>query len=272
ALSILFLQSDAVVILQRIAATLPSAAEHAVEIGRASRRAGNVRSARAAFEAALVIDPHNTRALSGLGTLHLDDRRFAEAVACFERVVALEPSARSWVSLAIARHRAGDDDGARAAWLEAARLSPEDEHVRRALAEHALDVSASAHAHRRSSTGEQSIFAGDLGQFLVPDLLQLLATQRANGLLVLESAQGRAAFTLRRGAIAGAVTGTAESAGATLAERVARALAATVSWTEGQFAFYRSADVPTTEVVEVVDTQHALLEAIRLEDEAGRVP
>lgn len=267
ALSILFLQGEAVVILQHIAATLPSAAEHAVAIGRASHRGGNVRSARAAYDAALVIDPSNTRALVGLGRIHLDEQRYSEATSCFERAVALDPSSKNHVSLAIARHRAGDEEGARAAWLEAARLSPDDEHVRRALAASALEVSSGA--HRRSATGDQSILAGDLGQFLVPDLLQLLATQRASGLLVLESATARVAFTFRGGALAGAVTNVDPAVHAELEARIAAALAMTLTWTEGQFAFYRS-ETGAADDVELVDTQHALLDAIRRSDERMR--
>jgi len=69
------------------------------------------------------------------GKARVAQERFADAARHFERAIALEAgSAEAWKGLGYCRHRSGDLAGARAAYLEARALDPDDDRNRANLA------------------------------------------------------------------------------------------------------------------------------------------
>lgn len=88
------------------------------------------------WQAAVARFPDNGRLRFGLANaLWAADRR-EEALAAYERTVALAPElAPAWNNLAYARRDAGDDPGARQAVCRARELAPDSDNVRDSVAE-----------------------------------------------------------------------------------------------------------------------------------------
>lgn len=113
-------------------AVLAAAAEHAVDdpalwalSGTIAAREQRPTDALAAFERALALDPSLTAALRGKAELHYQQGDLAAAVAAYRAWLAREPRASTARTLgAILLHRMNDPAGARTAFEQALQLDP----------------------------------------------------------------------------------------------------------------------------------------------------
>src|SRR4029079_17910369 len=78
------------------------------------------------YAKAITLDPRHARAYSSRGELFLQQHNYARAIADFERAVRLSPSAAHFMLLGKAQFSAGDFSRALYAYVEAARLEPQD--------------------------------------------------------------------------------------------------------------------------------------------------
>jgi tetratricopeptide (TPR) repeat protein len=102
---------------QAIAATYPIAR------GEGRLAAGDRDGAFEALEEAAQLARRNSSAQNYIGTVFGSAGEYRRAIACFERAVALKPSAYlAWRNLGLAYQLAGDLAGARDAWRRMARL------------------------------------------------------------------------------------------------------------------------------------------------------
>jgi TolB-like protein/class 3 adenylate cyclase/tetratricopeptide (TPR) repeat protein len=99
----------------------------AVVIGWSETPAEDLRSAMAASEQALAINPHNPAAVSAKGRIFLAQRNFAAALEAFEHAIELNPSHPDYRQLAgLAKIMLGRAEEALESLNEAVRLSPRD--------------------------------------------------------------------------------------------------------------------------------------------------
>lgn len=113
--------------MRRAVELKPDFMEARLNLGAALLDGGKDEEARAAFEAALAIDPRSAPAHFRLGSILLDHGRPREAAAHFEEALRLDPklaSARN--SLGVARLREGRPDQAIPLFRDALRESPEN--------------------------------------------------------------------------------------------------------------------------------------------------
>ncbi len=125
-------------------------ANAAIELGWGSWRAGDTAGAERHFRTGVRACPSAQSGWTGLGYVALRADRVALAVARFDsaRTVAPAPDADATIGLGIATFRAGNRERARAAFLEAARLVPNDSLVMDYLARLPRPISASDLAAR----------------------------------------------------------------------------------------------------------------------------
>ncbi len=93
-----------------------------INLGLAANSAGDEDEARAAWEAALRINPDDVDALTNLGGLHRGAGEIAQAIDCLERALAIKPHDAAAGNLALSYLQAGRFD--RALGLCRAELSP----------------------------------------------------------------------------------------------------------------------------------------------------
>ncbi|MCS6914191.1 MAG: protein kinase [Myxococcales bacterium] len=99
--------------------------------GHERLRSNDLAGARRSFEAALGIDPYNTRALAGLGEIEMELRSYGAALRWLRQAAQREPdNARYHQLLCQVRFRLGDPSGARAACTRALRLEPDNTDAR----------------------------------------------------------------------------------------------------------------------------------------------
>ncbi len=113
-----------------------TSANLAIEAGWTAWRGGDTRGAEQRFRAGVRACPTAASGWTGLGYVALRNGRVPLAIVRFDsaRAVAASPSADAAIGLGIATFRAGDRTRARAAFLEAAALAPNDSLVRDYLA------------------------------------------------------------------------------------------------------------------------------------------
>lgn len=98
-------------------------------------RAGRRDEARAAYDAALAVDPGFADALRSRGELAYSDREYGRAIGLLAQAVRRNPDdAQAWMSLGYALLASGQRGEAAAAFGEALRLAPHLEAARRGLA------------------------------------------------------------------------------------------------------------------------------------------
>ncbi|MBL0350372.1 MAG: tetratricopeptide repeat protein [Elusimicrobia bacterium] len=104
--------------------------------GRALLALGRPEDAGTDFSRALALNPAMAEARVNRGQAFMNRRRFAEAALDFAEAARLRPDWTSaWIKLGLARRLAGDLPGAAAAFRRALDLDPQQESVRRWLAE-----------------------------------------------------------------------------------------------------------------------------------------
>ncbi len=113
--------------LASLTAEHPGQAEALATLGRLRQEAGEADQARELYERAIAVEPDNFTARHGLGRILFDERRYAEALAHFDRALAGE-SGFSFAFADRARTRAALEDwaGAAADLEQALRLDPQD--------------------------------------------------------------------------------------------------------------------------------------------------
>jgi choline-sulfatase len=96
------------------------------DLAVAAREAGDEEEAGRAEQAALALDDSSPMAQNGLGLLHADAGRSADAAALFERAARQDPTNASyWTNLGNARRSLGDVPGADQAYRKALEVDPE---------------------------------------------------------------------------------------------------------------------------------------------------
>jgi len=87
------------------------------------------------YEQALAQEPENLMAHNGLGWLHFEASRFAEAIAAWQKLTQAEPSVEHWNNLGSAYVQNHQQEAAREAWQAALALQPEHWQTRLNLAQ-----------------------------------------------------------------------------------------------------------------------------------------
>lgn len=119
-------QPGAAVAVLRAAVTRRPDATLFHDLAVAAGLAGDRDESRRAEEAALALDPLSTAAMNGLGLLHADAGRAADAAPLFDRAAALDPTNASiWANLGNARQALGDLPGAEAAYRRGLDAQPQ---------------------------------------------------------------------------------------------------------------------------------------------------
>ena len=104
------------------------------DLAEAYLEAGGRAQAIAQLEAAANLRPEFSDLRYRLARLYLDEGRIARARLELEGIVAMKPRfTDAWVSLGMARYLLRDLDGARAAWEEGGRITPDDARVKACL-------------------------------------------------------------------------------------------------------------------------------------------
>ncbi|MEV0593946.1 tetratricopeptide repeat protein [Nonomuraea cavernae] len=104
-------------------------------LGQIEAAEGNTLEARKAFDSALEREPRLAAAWAGRGALAFGAGEYENAVADLSRAIELEESAAVRFNRALALRMCGQPALARADLLRAQELAPDDEEIRRALAE-----------------------------------------------------------------------------------------------------------------------------------------
>lgn len=112
--------------VERLAAN-DANADLLVELGRETMTAGDATKSEAAFRAAIAIERRHPSAWLGLGDLHHDTGRLADAEGAYRKAVAAAPGfAKAWLRLAVLRGKR-DDMAALFATFRAARRCTDDD-------------------------------------------------------------------------------------------------------------------------------------------------
>jgi hypothetical protein len=109
--------------------------------------------------------------------------------------------------------------------------------------------------------------SGDLGAFGLPEILEFLRLQRANGTLTLRSGLNIATFGFTEGQIVRGPNGSAKSR-KRRTRLILRALRDVMGWKFGRFSFRRSLPEPLPRLS--IDPQEALLTLMQEQDESSR--
>ena len=119
--------TDAIAILEPLAAQLPPDPETLNALGIAYARAGQSGRSEATFRRALADHPGNSRALENIATLELQRGNLAAAQQSLEAAVSFDPkSARAHNGLGVVAMRGGRRDDAFSHWKRAVELAPSD--------------------------------------------------------------------------------------------------------------------------------------------------
>lgn len=199
-------------------------------------RCGMVESSLEAAQRAAALAPASARAYLILGLTSQASRLHTEAVAAYEKCIALEPQGKA---------------GLRAA-IQLKRLHARPERLR--------DGSSGP-----ENTGRLS---GDLSVLPVPDLLQLLKLQSSTGELRLTGGSKAVRMCIEHGDITG--TNDADGREVNVAdgvEALVKMVGSTVLWLDGRFDFISGE--PTQNRGRGVDPRLLLLEAFQTEDSVG---
>jgi tetratricopeptide (TPR) repeat protein len=131
-------------LLEAGVAAHPRAASLHANLAALRLHCGRLDDALRSAEAALAEDASLAPAHKTAGDAHYRAGRFAEAAACYERAVALAPTAGAdaWLRLGNVRLRQGDRDAAGAAWRRALEVDPAHAIARGNLAALEREVAA----------------------------------------------------------------------------------------------------------------------------------
>jgi len=113
----------------------PQRAEYVERLAAVLHQTGDLQGARARFEQALAIDPSRPAPKLSLAILDLEAGNSMAAIRRLEGLTTgWEGAAQAWFYLGEARTAAGDRQGARRAYAEAARIARPDDPIRREAA------------------------------------------------------------------------------------------------------------------------------------------
>ncbi|MCP4601450.1 MAG: protein kinase [Proteobacteria bacterium] len=105
-----------------------------IAVGNRALSGDDLKTARDAFEDALIIDPRASRAWYGLGKVAFEERKYKEAVKKIEKAVKLNPKRNMWRNrLGQALLYSGDREQALDQWRSVLKKSPENTEAKRFL-------------------------------------------------------------------------------------------------------------------------------------------
>lgn len=117
--------SQALPLLERIAAARPHDIDALNALGIAYARARQRSRALGAFRAILALDADNAMALQNVGSLHLENGDLASAREAFGRTLAAHPRwAAAYTGLGVVELKSGNRSAAIAAWKRAVEIDP----------------------------------------------------------------------------------------------------------------------------------------------------
>ena len=267
---------DAIEVLSRVLRLRPDAATRA-NIGMALIRASQPMEAILCFERALTEEPQSIQARFGLGLALRLAGRPHEAI---DQLRAVTEQAPDWevgfLELGIALKSVGQHRAAKASFLRAAMLAPEDAGIQAELRSSLQSEGLAPDTEHR--IGMSSI-TGTLTSFPLEDILEFLRFQRLSGTLVLNAkGRGEGRVLLHRGRL---VSAQAPDSSHKKRGSMARdadpqrtgaraALQSLQAWKEGQFSFHRVDPEPGYEPLVTLDLAELLLEIARKQDEKGK--
>jgi tetratricopeptide (TPR) repeat protein len=127
---------DAIELLKRSDGYEAGDARVLAMIGEGQLHLGDLRSAAASLDAALLKDPGSSLVHFHLGNLAMRSAQWERAIEHYEEAVRLQHNlAPAYLNLALCQHQLGDQDGSIAALQRACDLIPHDVRVRQALAD-----------------------------------------------------------------------------------------------------------------------------------------
>ena len=95
--------------------------------GDTHRDRGDFREAQRLYERGLAINPHDTMLMNGKATALFLDKDYAAAAAVYDRITELRPDDfNAWLNLAYTQENLGYKDAARAAYVQALSIRPDN--------------------------------------------------------------------------------------------------------------------------------------------------
>lgn len=218
---------EAVVVLHDLAEHHAGDAMVLTALGRAERLAQHRASARATLTRAAALPDAPSAPLVERARLERSAGRMSEAVDALREAVSRDPqNLEAHRALGEALHAAGDRDGAMSMLTRAAFIDPDNEAVRIALDKVAQDKAANPSNPPERAGADANVtprsrrasLSGDIAQYGMDRLLQMLAERRSSGILRVVSPRGAGEMHLVDGAVAGASTSTTNRLGELLVE------------------------------------------------------
>lgn len=190
-------------------------------LGRAERLAEHRASARATLTRAAALPDAASEPLVERARLERSAGRMTEAVDALREAVHRDPqNIEAHRALGEALSDAGDHDAAMSMLTKAAYIDPEDAEVRASLDRVSQQIPPPKRAASASNPArpKRSVLSGDIAQYGMDKLLQMLAEKRSSGILRVVSPRGAGELHLVEGAVAGASTSTTNRLGELLVE------------------------------------------------------
>ena len=179
---------EAIEVLSRVAESAEPFWELHLHLGRALRESGQPERAVDHLAMAARKAPTAPSVHLEIGRVLEALDRPAEAAAAFERAIELDPkSVDAHLHLGLLLRALGRSDDAQKKLVHASALAPNDERIKRALAE-VLEA-------QKAIEG----IGGSLSVIALPDLLQFLHSSRASGVLTIRGGADRASIRFAQG-------------------------------------------------------------------------
>jgi tetratricopeptide (TPR) repeat protein len=140
-------QAEAIKVLEQAVRDYPKSYRVRLILARQLTLRGDLAGAASHLRTALQLRPDAFEALSGLGEVLQGQHNYKEAVKCYERIIALQPThADAHLQLANCRNELGDRAGAVESLREGIRCRPEFGPARRVLGRLLADMGQNAEA------------------------------------------------------------------------------------------------------------------------------
>lgn len=195
ALAALRRHDEAIEVLSRAMRQEPNAATPCLNLATVLREAGQLGHAERAIKRALTLEPSSAHAHHDLGLVLEAGGQWPQAQGAFTRALELEPSrVETHLGLARTLEQLGRSQDALDTLIKAATLQPKDPLLRKQVVD--------AIAGMRSKVGSRSDgFGGNLGEFSMWQVLELVQNNRTTGRIELQFPDIRANLYVRNGSL-----------------------------------------------------------------------